>query len=131
MQNRKIPMSGMNPANMNPAKRFEQRIPEVFMNEISSEKLLADVALLIADTEELIKATAGQAGERIAELRQRLERKIVEGRAALLECERELRQQAEQAKACVIKFSLEESWPRLVVAAALGMLLGLAVRRIH
>ena len=36
----------------------------------SKEKLVADLKLVVADTEELLRATAGQAGEKVAELAQ-------------------------------------------------------------
>jgi len=67
------------------------------MNEISTEKLVADVKVLIADVEELIAATAGMAGDRVIELRERLERKLAQGKTALAECEKDLRERGEQA----------------------------------
>ena len=39
------------------------------MTDVTKEKLIADVKLVIADTEELLRATAGQAGEKIADIR--------------------------------------------------------------
>ena len=41
------------------------------MTDVTKEKLIADVKLVIADTEELLRATAGQAGEKIADIRAR------------------------------------------------------------
>ena len=37
------------------------------MSDVTKDKLIADVKLVIADTEELLRATAGQAGDKIAE----------------------------------------------------------------
>ena len=45
------------------------------MNEITTEKLSEDFKVLIDDAEDLVKATASQTGERIGDLRQRLEKK--------------------------------------------------------
>jgi ElaB/YqjD/DUF883 family membrane-anchored ribosome-binding protein len=40
------------------------------MNDVvNKEKLVADLKVVIADTEELLRATAGQAGEKAAEYR--------------------------------------------------------------
>jgi len=97
------------------------------MSEVTTEKLYADFKVLVDDTEQLISATAGQAGERIAELRQRLTGRIEQGKEALLQREKELRAQAERARSCAITFLREESWSRLALAAGLGMLLGLAL----
>ena len=40
---------------------------------VAKDKLVADLKLVVADTEELLRATAGQAGEKVAELRARLD----------------------------------------------------------
>ncbi len=37
------------------------------MSEVTQDKLIADVKLVIADSEELLRATAGEAGEKISE----------------------------------------------------------------
>ena len=101
------------------------------MSEIGTDRLFADVKVLLADVEELILATAGLAGDRVIELRERLQRKLAEGQAALAQCEADLRAQGEEAKACAIQFLREESWARLAAAAALGFLVGLALRRLR
>jgi ElaB/YqjD/DUF883 family membrane-anchored ribosome-binding protein len=99
------------------------------MSEVTTEKLLSDFQVLIDDAEQLISATASEASERVAELRQRLALNIEEGKEALARCQRELRDQAEQTKSRTIDFLREESWSRLVIAAVIGTLLGLALRR--
>ena len=45
------------------------------MSEISARKLAADFKIVMDDVEGLIKATASQTGERIGDLRQRLEKR--------------------------------------------------------
>jgi ElaB/YqjD/DUF883 family membrane-anchored ribosome-binding protein len=100
------------------------------MSEVTTGKLFDDFKVLIDDVEQLVSATAGQAGERTAELRQRMSLKVEQGREALAQCEKELHEQAEQAKQRAIIFVLEESWSRLAAAACLGALLGLALRRL-
>ena len=40
------------------------------MNDIvNKEKLVADLKVVVADTEELLRATAGQAGEKVSAIR--------------------------------------------------------------
>jgi ElaB/YqjD/DUF883 family membrane-anchored ribosome-binding protein len=58
-------------------------LDEVLMNATIKEKLASNFRALIHDVEELLKATASQTGESLADLRQRLETKIEEGRKAL------------------------------------------------
>ncbi len=42
-------------------------------SQATKDKLVADLKVLIGDTEELLKATAGQAGEKIATARERIQ----------------------------------------------------------
>lgn len=99
------------------------------MNEISTEKLLRDVKVLIDDVEELLKATAGFAGDRVVELRERLQRKLAEGKAALAQCEQDLRQRSEQVKVRAVACWQHESCRNVALAVGIGVLLGLALRR--
>ena len=101
------------------------------MNVITTGKVLADLTVLIDDVEALVKVTADQTGERVAALRERLQRKLDGGKLALAEYEKELRERGEQGKACAVNLLRQESWPRLVAAVTLGLFIGLALRRIH
>jgi len=101
---------------------------DAVMNEVTTEKLLSAVQVLIDDAEQLIRATAGEASQRVAEVRQRLALNVEESKEALARCRRELLEQAEQAKSRTIDFFQEESWSRLVLAAVFGTLIGLALR---
>jgi ElaB/YqjD/DUF883 family membrane-anchored ribosome-binding protein len=68
------------------------------MSEVTTGKLFDDFKVLIDDVEQLVSATASEAGERTAELRQRMSLKVEQGREALAQREKELHEQAEQAK---------------------------------
>ena len=99
------------------------------MNEINTDKLVADSKILIDDLEELVAATAGQAGARVAELLQGLERKIAAGRVLLSKYETELRNQVDRAQARAVTYLRQESWSRLMIAATIALAVGLALRR--
>jgi ElaB/YqjD/DUF883 family membrane-anchored ribosome-binding protein len=99
------------------------------MNDLTTQKLISDVNVLIDDAEELLRATADQTGERIVELRQRMQRKIEEGRSALAAQENEWRQKAEQARVRSENYLRENVWTTVAMAAGIGMLLGLLLRR--
>ena len=79
--------------------------------------------------EDLIKATAGIAGDRVIELRERLESKLAQGKAALAECEKDLRGRGDQAKACALTCWRDAGCRGLVIALGVGLLAGLALRR--
>lgn len=97
------------------------------MSEVTTEKLLADFRVLIDDVEQLVSATAGEAGGRVAELRQHLAGRLEAGKAAVAQCEKELREQAQRAKSRAADFLRDEGWCWLAVAGCLGMLAGLAL----
>ena len=97
------------------------------MNEVSTRKLAADFKIVMDDVEELIKATASQTGERIGDLRQRLEQKIEVARKTL--AEKPWFTSAGEAKAQAESRFRENPWLGLAVATGIGVLLGLLRRR--
>jgi ElaB/YqjD/DUF883 family membrane-anchored ribosome-binding protein len=99
------------------------------MNEGATRKLADDFKVLIDDVEGMVKATASQTGERVGDLRRRLESKIEDGRKALAERQKawfQRRGDAEtEAKSCF----WENTWAGLAIATGLGVLIGLLLRR--
>jgi ElaB/YqjD/DUF883 family membrane-anchored ribosome-binding protein len=95
--------------------------------ETNTTKLSADFKVLMDDVEELLKATASQAGERVGDLRQRLGKSIEDGRNAL--AEKAWFQKAQEAKAETESRLRENAWAGLVIATGIGVLFGLLLRR--
>jgi ElaB/YqjD/DUF883 family membrane-anchored ribosome-binding protein len=99
------------------------------MNDVTTGKITGDFKVLINDVEGMVKATASQAGERMEDLRQRLEKKIENGRKALAERRKTWLQKGDDAKAGAESCLRENSWAGLAIATGLGVLLGLLFRR--
>ena len=99
------------------------------MNEITGQKLADDVKVVINDAEELLRATASETGERIVDLRRRLEQKLVECKTELAEQERVWLQKAEQVRASATSYLRENAWTKVAIAVGVGMVLGLLLRR--
>ncbi|MBI4985328.1 MAG: DUF883 domain-containing protein, partial [Rhodocyclales bacterium] len=58
------------------------------MNDIvNKQKLVADLKVVVADTEELLRATAGQAGEKVAEIRSRMQEHLATAKDSLAEAQ--------------------------------------------
>ena len=57
------------------------------MTDVTKDKLIADVKLVIADTEELLRATAGAAGEKAGELRERIAIRLRDAKERLADLE--------------------------------------------
>jgi len=84
----------------------------------ASDKLVHDLRAVIGDAEELLKATAGQSGERIGDIRARAEESVRVARERL------------RAAADDFNGSVHDSpWTAVGVAAGIGLLAGLILAR--
>jgi ElaB/YqjD/DUF883 family membrane-anchored ribosome-binding protein len=102
---------------------------EVFMNEVTREKLSSDFRAVIGDVEDLLKSTTGEAGEKITGLRQRVEAKIADGKKVLSEQQQAMRAKAQEAKASAEACLREKPWTAVGIAAGMGLVLGSLLRR--
>lgn len=97
--------------------------------QISKDKLLADLKTVIADAEELLRATASQAGEKALAARERMQASLAAARAKLVEAERVLLDRTKQAAKATDEFVHEHPWKAVGIAAALGFVLGALISR--
>jgi len=87
-----------------------------------TEKLVGDVKVLATDVEELLKATAAQTGDRIADARARAQASIARARSAALEHGR-------QAAEVTDQYVHQNPWAAVAVSAGIGLLIGLLIGR--
>jgi ElaB/YqjD/DUF883 family membrane-anchored ribosome-binding protein len=66
------------------------------MTDVTKDKLISDLKLVIADSEELLRATAGQAGDKMAEIRTKATDRIANLKAQLLDAEAAMVEKAKQ-----------------------------------
>jgi len=66
------------------------------MESAAKDKLVADVKTLIADSEELLRASAGQAGEKISAARERIQASLATAKVKLGDAERAALEQAKK-----------------------------------
>ena len=97
--------------------------------EIGADKLVADLRILVADTEELLRATADQAGEKAAAARERIQASLANSKRRLLEAERALEDKAGQAARAVEEYVHENPWRAVGIAALAGFVLGALINR--
>lgn len=91
----------------------------------ANERLASDIKLLARDAEELLKATAGEAGEKIKEVRERLSKALETARST---CENLQDQTVETAKAADQTIR-EHPYESMGVAFGVGVVLGLLFGR--
>lgn len=97
--------------------------------KVSTDKLLDDLKAVVSDAEELLSATAGQAGEKMSEARARAEASVRAARKRMSEMQDDVlaqtKEMAEEADAYVRK----NPWHAVGIAAAAGIIVGLMLRR--
>lgn len=87
-----------------------------------TEKLATDVRVLVADVEELLKATAAQSGEKIAATRARVEAGLRHARDSVTAQARHSAQEAD-------RYVHQHPWQSTGIAAGVGLLIGLLLAR--
>jgi ElaB/YqjD/DUF883 family membrane-anchored ribosome-binding protein len=97
--------------------------------QVSTDKLMEDLRLVVTDAEELLKATAGQAGERVAQARTKAEDSLRAAREALAEAGDEALERAREAAASADDYVRENPWTVVGIAAGVGLLVGLLLSR--
>jgi ElaB/YqjD/DUF883 family membrane-anchored ribosome-binding protein len=97
--------------------------------ENSKEKLVSDFKVLVGDAEELLRATANQAGERVASARKRIEQSLEDGKKTLADAENILLDKTKEAAKAAEAYMREKPWNAVGIAAGVGLILGLLIRR--
>jgi ElaB/YqjD/DUF883 family membrane-anchored ribosome-binding protein len=96
---------------------------------VTRDKLVADLKLVVADAEELLKLTAGQAGEKVAAVRDRVQRGLELSKAKLVELEGKAVEQTKAAARATDTYVQENPWRAVGIAAGAGLLVGLLLAR--
>ena len=92
-------------------------------------KLVEDFKAVVADTEELLKATANQTGEQIAAARGRAEESLKAAKARLAEQEAAVIAKTKAAARATEDYVRANPWKAVGLTAAAGFVLGLLATR--
>jgi ElaB/YqjD/DUF883 family membrane-anchored ribosome-binding protein len=96
---------------------------------VTRDKLVADLKLVVTDAEELLKLTAGQAGEKVAAVRDKVQRGLDQAKAKLVVIEDEAIEQTKAAARATDAYVHENPWKAVGIAAGAGLLIGLLIGR--
>lgn len=97
--------------------------------EPSVEKLMEDLRRVVVDVEGLVKATAGQAGEKLGEARAKAEDTLRAARERLADLEEQARDKAVEAAGEADRLVRDNPWQAVGIAAGVAFLLGILVSR--
>jgi ElaB/YqjD/DUF883 family membrane-anchored ribosome-binding protein len=95
----------------------------------SQEQLVSDIKSVISDAEEMLSATADQAGEKVNNLRARIQVRLHDAKLRLVDAEEALLAKTKAAARATDEYVHESPWTAIGVAAAVGVLLGVALGR--
>ena len=97
--------------------------------QVSTEKLFEDLQAVVREAEALLKATAGQAGDKVQEVRSRAEQTIKQARSSLDDMENQALRRAKEMAGEADSYVRENPWQAIGVAAGIGLLVGLLLSR--
>jgi len=97
--------------------------------DISREKLVADMRVVIADAEELLRATAGQAGEKVAAARARIQDSLDAAKIKLAQLSEAGAEKAKAAARATDDYVHDHPWHAVGIAALVGLVLGTLISR--
>lgn len=96
---------------------------------VTREKLVSDLKVVISDAEELLRATANQAGEKIAEIRVKAEENLRNAKIRLARAEEAMLERTKAAARATDDYVRANPWRAVGIAAGAGFIVGLLVGR--
>ena len=96
---------------------------------VTKEKLTQDLKIVIADAEELLRATASQAGEKVAVAREKIQDSMHRAKIKLAEAEDVMLDKTKQAARATDEYVHDHPWRAVGVAAGIGLIVGLLIGR--
>jgi ElaB/YqjD/DUF883 family membrane-anchored ribosome-binding protein len=93
-------------------------------SEFTKEQLFNDVKMVVADAEALLKATAGQSGDKLAAVRVKTEESLKAVKARIAEAQAALLARTREAAKATDTYVHDNPWEAVGIAAAAGLVVG-------
>ncbi len=97
--------------------------------DVSREKLASDLRIVIADAEELLRATAGQMGEKAVIARERIQESLRAAKDKVSRVEEAVVDKTKAAARATDDYVHEHPWGAVGIAAAVGLVIGMLISR--
>lgn len=98
-------------------------------NAAPTEKLMEDLRLVVADAEELLHATASQAGEGAATARARIQESLQVVKGRLVAAEAAVIERTRQAAKDTDQYVHDNPWQAIGISACAGVIIGMLIAR--
>ena len=93
------------------------------------DQLVSDMKAVIVDAEELLKATAGAANERVSAARARAEESLRTAKTKLSELDDVMIERAKEAATAADDYVREHPWGAIGAAAVIGLVAGVIIAK--
>jgi ElaB/YqjD/DUF883 family membrane-anchored ribosome-binding protein len=99
------------------------------LSTANKEKLVSDMKIVVGDAEDILRATASMAGEKVGELRERIQERLRDAKVRIADAEAALRDSTKAAARATDDFVNDNPWKAVGIAAGVGLLLGVIIGR--
>lgn len=96
---------------------------------VTQEKLVEDLKILMSDAEDLLRATASHAGEKISAAREKVQDSLDRAKSKLGDVEDVVLDTGRQAVRATDDYVQANPWRAVGIAAAVGLVVGLLISR--
>ena len=96
---------------------------------VDQQQLVRDMKSAIADAEDMLHATADQTGDKIANMRARIQDRLKAARVRLADAEATLIAKTRAAARATDAYVHESPWTAIGIAAGVGLVLGVILGR--
>ena len=99
------------------------------MSNSSKQKLVSDMKVVVSDAEEILRATAGVAGEKMVDLRARIGERLRDAKLCIADAEVVIVDKTRAAARVTDDYVNDNPWRAVGIAAGIGLLLGIIIGR--
>ena len=96
---------------------------------VSKEKLMQDLRMVVADAEELLRATASQAGEKVSAARERIKGHLEATKERLEYAEAMMIEKTKAVALATDEYVHDHPWHAVGIAAGVGLVVGMLISR--
>lgn len=99
------------------------------LSSSNKQKLVSDMKNVVSDAEDILRATAGVAGDKMTELRERIGERLRDAKLRIADAEAVLIDKTKAAARATDDYVNDNPWQAVGIAAGVGFLLGIIIGR--
>ena len=97
--------------------------------DANKQKLVSDMKVVVSDAEEILRATASVAGDKMGDLRERITERLRDAKERLADAEAAVVNKTKAAARATDDYVNENPWQAVGIDAGIGLLVGIIIGR--